>query len=149
MIRFFWSGSFAILTVLLAVPETAAQTRGTCPQESEVVQRPACPADTTFADGNCHRAPNWLGHRSYCRLQDCHTCRADEVLVPATGVCTSTRLRFLGTPACPSDTTFRDGNCHRAPNWLGHRSYCRLQDCAVCREDQILDTVNGLCCAPP
>ena len=52
-------------------------------------------------------------------------------------------------PACPADRQFTGGSCQSGPNWLGHMSICRLEDCAVCREDQMLDLEHGLCCDVP
>jgi hypothetical protein len=50
--------------------------------------------------------------------------------------------------ACPEDFRFERGACRSGPNWLGHRAHCALEgphSCAVCRDGEILDTMNGTC----
>lgn len=51
-------------------------------------------------------------------------------------------------PACPGGYRFERGACRSGPNWLGHQSHCPLEgrtSCAICRDDEIIDTMNGTC----
>jgi hypothetical protein len=51
-------------------------------------------------------------------------------------------------PACPEDFRFERGACRSGPNWLGYRSHCPLEgpaSCAICRDGEVLDTMNGTC----
>lgn len=50
--------------------------------------------------------------------------------------------------ACPPGFRFERGSCRSGPNWLGYRSHCPLEgrtSCAVCRDDEVVDTMNGTC----
>jgi hypothetical protein len=140
----------AVAAALGTVAE--AQTIGECPLNPTTIRRPACPDGMRFEDGECRSGPNWLGHRSHCPLDVCNTCRDGEELVVTVveAVCSSRGpLVRSGTPACPEGFRFEGGECRSGPNWLGHRSHCPLEACAVCREDQMLDPEHGLCCDIP
>ena len=142
---------FAVLVAsAVAVGASEGWEIGECPENPVNVRRPACPEGRRFEGGSCQSGPNWLGHMSVCRLEDCNTCTDDETLIAATGECeTEGALVRAGTPACPANRRFTSGSCQSGPNWLGHMSICRLEDCAVCREDQMLDLEHGLCCDVP
>ena len=64
---------------------------------------------------------------------------------PADGACANAgRSR----PACPDGFRFERGACRSGPNFWGHRSHCPLEGrtgCAICRDDEVVDTMNGTC----
>jgi hypothetical protein len=138
-----------LLVAGLATVVEAQTPVGECPVVTTTARRSACPSGHTFADGTCNSTPNWLGHRSHCRLADCGVCRDDETLDAEAGQCLRETSSRVGTPACASGWRFEGGTCQSGPNWLGHRSHCRLEDCNQCRADQILDVAHGLCCDAP
>lgn len=133
---------FAGLIVLLISDSVFAQ----CAPYSRTVTRSACPSGYTFGDGTCQSEPNWLGHRSHCRLSDCAVCSGDETLDSGKGLCVRTVTDTRGRAACPSGTVFDGGSCAGAPNWLGHRSHCRISDCHVCTSEETLHPESGTCC---